>query len=325
MAEEDENVEPVEEAPVEAPTEVLSTPEWASGIEDGELKGAASKFESREALLDAVGFKAKDWREDIADEDAKKFAESSADINHLVKRAMDLRKQVSNAVPKLGKNATEEQVSAYRKAMGIPDEATKYEFPAQSDGGDAPEEVKASQALWAERFHSLNVPKDTAAGLVKFLAEDAAKIQEAQVEADKAFAKAQEEALRDTWQGEDYEINKALANRAFSEMASRSGVALDTLRKMETKDGRFLMDNADMVKLFSVVGREMAEGTLGPAISDSERETGNEQIQELRQKIREAQDAGDSKLANKLYQKEQGLIKKYGGDQPIIGSQGRQA
>ena len=68
----------------------------------------------------------------------------------------------------------------------------------------------------------------------------------------------------------------------------------------------------------------MAEGTLGPPLSDSEKETLSDQIDSAREKASEAQAKGDTKAANKWYQREQELIKKRDGESPIVGAVGRQ-
>src|SRR3990167_7976372 len=316
------------EAVTEA-TETVTAPEWVGTVQDEGLRGALSKFESQDKLFEAIGYKppapeVRDWRADIKDDDAKKFAESSTDINHLVKRALDLRGKVSNAIFKPGKNATPEEVSSYRKALGIPDKANDYEFP------DVPkeqltDELKASRAEWSKRFHDLGISKDAAKALSGLVNQDAEKFMQAQVEADKDFAKKQEEALKSEWKGPEYEKNKTLANRAFTEVANRAGIPLEALTKIETKDGRFLMDRAEIVKLFSVIGREMAEGTLGPTLSESESETVEGEIRDVRKQQSEVQLNGDSKVANRLYQREQALIAKMKGSKPIVGAQGRAA
>jgi len=310
-------------------TEEVTTPEWAVNIEDTDLKGAVSKFESQQSLLDAVGFKAPDpekvdWRESIKDDDAKKFAESSTDINHMVKRAMDLRKQVSSAIIKPGKDASDDQVVAYQKAMGIPGKPEEYEFPAMPEGEELTDDIKISREAWAARFHALEVPTATATALIAAVNEDSVKLVAAAVEADKAFAKSQEDALHAEWKGEDYDKNKTLANRAFSDLANRTGLKLEDLTRIETKDGRFLMDRVEMVKMFATIGREMQEGALGPVLTDSERETVDDQVREIRSQIEEAQGKGDNKRANQLYQKEQKLIAKT-GNAPIVGAAGRAA
>lgn len=292
----------------------VTAPEWVANIEDDGLKQALSSYESPDQLLEKIGYKPteKDWREMIEDEEGKKFAKDSSDINHFVKRAVDLRKQVSNAIIKPGKDATPEQVKAYHKALGIPESPDEYEFPELPED-QLTDEVKSARKTWAENFHKMGAPKEVAKGMVNMLAEDMRTSQEAQIKADKEFAKKQEEHLKDIWK-DDYDQNKTLANRAFKEIADRAGVKLDELKNIETKDGRFLMDNASLLRVFAAIGREMSEGTLGPVLSESEKDTIEEEITSLRKQIAEAQSSGESKKANKLYQKEQALIAKMKGD-----------
>lgn len=302
---------------------------WTDSIKDDGLKGALSKYESQDKLFEAIGYKIPepkvvDWREQIKDDDAKKFAESSTDVTHLVKRALDMRSKLSNAIIRPGKNASPEEVSAYRKALGVPEKPEEYEFP-EIPADQVTDEVKENRAVWSKRFHDLQVPKEVAKSLLQLVGEDSVKFQEAQVQADKAFAQQSEAALRSKWRGEEFDKNKNLANRAFSDLASRAGISVDVLSKIETKDGRFLMDRPELVEIFAVIGREMAEGSLGPTLTESEAETIDSQIADLRKQQAEAQSAGNSKLANQLYQKEQALIKKRSGNKPIVGAQGRAA
>jgi len=255
-----------------------------------------------------------DWRADLPD-DLRKTADRFSSKEDAIRAIEGFRKRESQVrVP--GKNASDDEISAYRKAVGIPEKAEDYDFQAE---GELTDEMKASQAEWSQRFHSLNIPNNVAKELAQMVNEDSEKMMAAQVEADKAFADAQDDALHQEWKGDDYEKNKTLANRAFTDIAQRAGVKLDDLTKIELKDGRFLMDRAEMSRLFAVIGREMAEGTLGPAMSDSERDTVEDQIRDVRKQIADAQSEGDSKRANKLFQKEQSLIAKM-GNKPIVGA-----
>ena len=52
---------------------------WSAGIADEGLRGALAGFESQDKALEAIGYKAPDWRDSIQDEEARKFAESSTD------------------------------------------------------------------------------------------------------------------------------------------------------------------------------------------------------------------------------------------------------
>ena len=263
--------------------------------------------------------KSDDWRSDLP-EDLRKTAERFASVADTVRAIENFRKRESQVrVP--GKNATEEEISAYRKAVGIPEKPDDYEFSDLSEE-ELTDEIKTSRQEWSKRFHQLGIPKESAKALSKMVNDDQQKYMSAQVEADKAFSKSQEDALRAEWKG-DFDKNKTLANRAFKDIAERAGIKLNDLTKIETKDGRFLMDRAEIVKLFSIIGREMAEGSLGPALTESERETVEEEIRGVRNEIDEAQSQGDSKLANRLYQKEQKLIARQRGNKPIVGSAGR--
>ncbi len=314
-----------------AEEEVVETPEvseWAQGIEDTDVQAFAGKYETQQALMDAVGFKAPDpekveidWREAITEEDSKKFAESSTDINHLVKRAMDMRQKLSTAIVKPGANATDDDVVAFNKAMGIPGTPEEYEFPSVPEMTD---EIKASQAEWGKRFHQLGISKEAAVALIEAVNKDGLEHNAAVVAADKVYAEKQTEALKAEWKGEDYDVNLKFANRAFEDLANRAGLNVEALRQIETKDGRFLMDRPELVKMLAAVGREMAEGTLGPAMTDSETESVQEAIADLGKQIAEAQDVNDSRLADQLYQKQLKLWEKM-GDSPLVGAQGRVA
>ena len=268
--------------------------------------------------IDAA-IKDEDWRSDLP-EDLRKTAERFASKADALRAIESFRKRESQVrVP--GKDATPEEISAYRKAVGIPDKAELYEFPELPKGVELTDDIKVSRETWSKRFHELGVSKDAAKALSKLVNEDAEKYQATLVEADKVFAKSQETDLRSEWK-DDYDKNKTLANRAFSQIATRAGLNLESLGKIETKDGRFLMDRAEMLRIFSVIGREMAEGTLGPALSDDERDTVADEVRDVRKQITEAQAAGDSKRADKLYATEQKLLAKM-GNKPIVGSAGR--
>lgn len=295
--------------------------EWAAGISDEGLKGVAGKYENQDAFLKAAGYEAPKptgaW--DGIPDDLKEIADRFTSPAEALRAVRDLRKRESQ-VRLPGKDATEEEKSAYLKAIGVPESPTDYEFPEEGDVTDA---IKASHEAWGKRFIELGVPKDTAKQLANMLQEDVDVQLAAEVEADKEFAKSQEDALKAEWKGEQYGINMTLAGRAVTELANRAGLNVEELKKIETKDGRFLLDRADMLKLFAPVGREMAEGTLGPAISEGERETIEDQLRGLREKQTEAQGRGDSKRANQLYQREQALLAKLSGNRPVVGVGGR--
>lgn len=283
--------------------------------DDAENKDAPSKDDLDAAISD------EDWRSDLPD-DLKKTAERFASKEDAVRAIIDFRKRESQVrVP--GKDAGDDEIAAYRKAIGIPDKPENYEFTELKEGEELTDELKASREVWGQRFHKMNLPNNTVKALSDYINQDAKDYEKSQVEADKAFATSQEEALRSEWKGDDYDKNKTLANRAFNELANRAGINVDDLRNIETKDGRFLMDRAEMLRIFAPVGREMAEGTLGPALSETEQDSVDDEIRDVRKQIETAKAEGDSKRANKLFQKEQALITKKDGNKTVVGSGGR--
>lgn len=295
--------------------------EWASSIEDENLRGTLGKYESQEDALKAIGYKAPetDWRDGLPD-DLKKTADRFTSKEDAIRAINNLQKREGQVrVP--GKDATDEEKAAYYKAVGVPESPDGYDWPDLGD--DATDAQKQSRDAWGAKLHELKVPGETAKKLAAFLQEETQSALASQVEEDKAFAQQQEDALKNEWKGEAYEQNKTLANRAFGELANRAGVNIEDLQQIETKDGRFLMDRAEMSRIFAVIGKEMAEGTIGPTLTSGEIETAEEQLRELRGKISQAQTDGNSKLANQLYQKEQGLIAKIKGNKSVVGADGR--
>lgn len=282
---------------------------------------ATTKELSAEDLKLAGDILNRDWTADLPDdlkETGKRFT-SKADA---VRAINDFRKRESQVrVP--GKNASPEDIAAYHKAIGIPEKPEDYEFPNLPEGTELTEQIKESRAEWGKRFQSLGIPKEAAKELSRLANEDALRDVVAQQEADKAFVAQQEAALRDEWKGEEYERNKTLANRAFTDLANRTGLKIEDLTRIETKDGRFLMDRAEIVRMFAAIGREMSEGSIGPTLTDSEKDTVDDQIRGVREQVAEAQAVGDSKRANKLYQQEQALIAKREGGKNIVGARGR--
>ncbi len=259
------------------------------------------------------------WRDSITDDDAKKFAESSTDINHLAKRGAELRAKLGKAVVLPGKDAPEEEVTAYRKAIGVPDTAEGYEFPAPPEGQDLTDEQKESRSTWAKFFHERNVPAGLAKDLITAAAAEATARETAQAAADKQFAEQADATLRAEWAG-DYDRNMQLAKAAFKHFDTEDAASL------EMKDGRMLLDHPVMMKFFGRLGREMGEGQLGPTTLPADQVDGIQgQIADLRKRQDEAMAADNRDLAQKLSDQELALHEKLRGTSPIVGEAGRAA
>ncbi len=293
---------------------------WYGTIADEGLKTTAAKFESRDKLLEAVGYKAPDWREQIKDEEARKIAKDSPDLDHFAKRTLEMRQRIGKGFQPPGKDAKPEDIAAYRKAMGVPEAPDKYEWPDLPNGQPVTDEVKASRDAWGKRFHELGVSAPVAKELARIVNEDQAAYEASLKAADKKFADETEAKLKDKWKGDEFERNTKASERAIVNLAERSGIDVQELRHMELKNGRFLLDDPNVRQLFAAVGLEMTEGNLGPALTDSERGSMKGQLDTIRSGIAAAQAKGDDKEANRLYQAEQALVAKMQGSKSIVGS-----
>lgn len=299
--------------------------EVTAEAEEGDQGAAQGEQEASEGGSDkdvTAAESSDDWRSSIKDPDARKLAESSTDIDHFAKRTLEMRKKLSSAIVKPGEDAAPEDIAAYRKALGIPEEASAYEFPDLPEGVEMTEEVERSREVWAERFHSLDIPAGAAKELARLVNEDSAAYQAAQIEADKAHADAAEAALRKEWRGAEYDLNIEHSKRAAAEIF---GADLDDVRNMELKNGRFALDDPRLVRALAKVGREMSEGSLGDVMTDADRDRTQTELSDITESIEKAQAKGDNDEANRLYQKQMALIAKMNGTQPIVGAQGRAA
>lgn len=261
---------------------------------------------------DQGGGAAADWRAGIKDPDLKKQAERFTTVDDVIKGNLELRQRLSSAIIKPGKDAKPEEIAAYRKAMEIPETAEGYEFtrPEHIDeetfGSDA---MKAALSGVSKVLHDANVSKSQAQAIWNWYNQTEAAATQAQIEADKQFATQTEAALKQEW-GADTDKNKEYAKRGFEKLATDAGLDIAALKKIETKDGRFLLDRPEFSKLFAKIGREMGEGTLGPVVSDGEAQSIQSEIDKLQSEKREALAKGNHTKAQELDDKQRELYAK---------------
>ncbi len=260
-----------------------------------------------------------DWRATLQSDDAKKFAETSPDAEHLVGRALTMQQKLSTAIVRPGKDAQPEEVAAYRRQIGMPESPEGYVF-AMPEGQEPTEADLAFQTTMAEALHKAEVSTENVTLLTAAWSDFAQQTLEAQVASDKQFADKAETELRKAW-GEEYDENKTHAERAATFMF---GDQYEEVRHMETKDGRFVLDHPVMLKAMAATGREMAEGGLVPPMSTDARDQAQDKVSDLRARGAKALSEGNSREANRLYVEEQKELAKM-GDAPIVGSGARAA
>ena len=105
------------------------------------------------------------WRDLIEDEKLQKHAERFTSVDALVQANLESRQKLSKAIVPPGEGAEEEDVTAYREALGVPKDVDGYEF-ALPDGIERTDQMMDSEDHWANIFLDNNIPKATADVLV---------------------------------------------------------------------------------------------------------------------------------------------------------------
>src|SRR3990167_8829690 len=241
-----------------------------------------------------------DWRLPISKDDLKKHAERYNTLDDVLQGNLEMRSKLSTAIIKPGKNAKPEEIQAWNKALGIPENQDGYqyvpakEFEAEFKAPEAQERLKSFNAV----AHKAGLSADGYKAIMDWRNAEIAKDQRAIVEADKKFADDSEAALKKEW-GKDYDRNKEFANRGAEALFKGDFKAF---RELEMKDKRFLADNPIMVKAMAEFGRMTSEDGLGPVpMSDSDMTSLRSQLEDLTAKKMDAQNDGKDAEAKRLH------------------------
>lgn len=256
-----------------------------------------------------------DWRAGIEDKELRDLAGRYTTPADLAKAVKDMRSELSQRIKIPGKKASEEEVAAYRKAIGVPEDASKYEFTLP-EGKEATEADKAFQGKMAEVFHQANVSADQAKVLNEAWNEMTAAAEAEQVRQMQAYQEESRKALDKEW-GSDKDANYNLAVRAFKNFGGS-----EDLLNMQMEGGGRLGDNADFLRMFATVGRRMGEGQFIGAVGSEEKSTIQDQIDT----IMRDNPPGTAKYNDpKVQQKLRALNEQLYGSEPIVGQGGRSA
>lgn len=256
---------------------------------------------------------------DIPD-DLKPVAERFKSPVDALRAISDMRRRESQVrVP--GKDASDEEKAAYRKAVGIPDDEKGYEdiFEAPPEGQDLPEAEAAQRQAWMKRFHEHGIPKSAATELVKAFNADLTAAHEAIAQADERFAEETAAELRKEW-GDDYKNNRGIVSATIKDVFADD---LDSVAQATTPEGRLVLDSPAFQRAMLQYGKERQEGGIG-AMTEQDRDTAMDAANEARKKRVEARARGDNEAAKKWDQKEREALEKMGNG-PIVGAGGRVA
>lgn len=221
----------------------------------------AAKASEAEGAADD-GFQPPDWSKVVShlskkDKALGDRAKRYGSLEDVLQNELKLRKEVSKAregyVKPPGEGATEDDVKAWRKVLGVPESAAAYGIaPAETAPPEAAEELGA----FLDLAHRNNLPAEAVKTLVEFdriRSEAAANRRNAQLTAacDEAAGKLQGE-----WMG-DFKRNSELANRAFDYLG---GPEAKELMDVEV-GGRKLGAHPVMLKMLHKAG-EMLQSEI---------------------------------------------------------------
>jgi len=260
------------------------------------------------------------WYGKFKDEKLKEHAARFTSPEEAIKANLNARSKLSKAIVIPGKDASEEEIADYRKKLGVPDKPDAYVFEGVTGNPEATADQKAAMEKWSGMFHKFNIPAEAAKSMVSEFSSEIKAAVESQKAADVEFAKRSEAELREEWKG-DYDRNIKFANRAVRELM---GDRYENAKKIEMRDGRFVMDHPEMVRVFAQIGREMGEGRLGgDVLNDNERQSLREKADEARSKANDAYKAGKHKEAQHWDKKEAEFLEQIVGRQGLVGTSGR--
>lgn len=196
------------------------------------------------------------WRKDYAGEDAKLLTQ--LERFQSPKAALDAyfaaQKRISEGGLKqsLPEKPTPEQLTAWRKENGVPEKAEDYlaNLPEGLVIGEADKPIFES---FVKSLHEVNADPKTAHAAVAWYNKFQEEQQGAQREADTAYARETEDALRTEW-GADYRVNQAIRTTFLNRLPE--GIK-DVFLSSRMPDGRALGDHPDLSKWLVGMEREL--------------------------------------------------------------------
>ena len=242
-------------------------------------------------------------------------------LEEVAQHQAQLRQEISDRIRLPGPRASAEDMSKFRKAMGVPETADGYGAISIPEGVDVTDQDIAIMEMMAPVCHEANVPLSAFEKIVGEFLQAGRAQKEALETAAQGYRQEQETALRKEW-GTEADRNFALASRAsetlggnFVELLRMTGSELAEL----LGDG-MLGDYPVMVKAMSNVGARTDEDTLFIGSSDQERQSAQEELAELNAKVPPHTPAyKDPKHQARV----SALYDKIYGSKPIVGSSGR--
>ena len=249
-----------------------------------------------------------DWRDSISDENVKKFAEQFTSPADAAKAALEFRRKLSNAIHVPSEGAEEEDVAKFRKAIGVPESPDDYEvtIPEGLDEQFAPandEKMKEFiNGMW-EAGASQDVLGAATNWYYNFLLDT-------QKETEKRFAESIEAAtstLRKEW-GDEFDRNVEGASRVFKMFGDENS---EQILADSTYEGVPIGNHPVLLRMFASIWKRVGEDGFRAVMSDEEKQTTEEKLNQLTQQAHDARAKGNIDEAERLFKERTALSQKY--------------
>jgi len=237
------------------------------------------------APAEAAGYWPADWRQTVSGEDAKTLERMSryASPADVAKALIAAQNKISSGElkPVLTKDAKPEEITAYRKAHGIPEAPDKYDL-----GKDIPLDPKnpLSAAFLKAAHESNQTPEQVKASLLAYNAFQT-QTNDLRAENDKKQQTLTEEALRAEWGGE-YRRNINLIHGLLDFAGSQD--LKDKLLSARLADGTRFGDSPDVMKMLAGLALiQNPTGVVVPGGDGNQAETIDSEIAKIEKVMRE--------------------------------------
>lgn len=231
-----------------------------AGADNGGTLAKADAADTTDAGAEADKGDLQRFREQLAGGDAGLLKQlerhkSIDSISKSFKEARNAAKTAGRPIT-LSDKATEDEVKAYREAMGIPAEAAAYPVDFRQDykASDADKEILGG---FKEYMHAKNADPRAASAALEWY-QDFAAAQQQELSANLAkVAKETQSALRNEWGGE-YDGNLNAAQQLMTAQLGEEG--FKDMMGLRLMDGSRLQDNQAFVKMMAQVGADYYGG-----------------------------------------------------------------
>jgi len=316
-----------------APTEGTTTEQTTEASQTTETTTEATGAEGK-ATVEGGGDGGKktdtqaeqDWRDLAAGEDKKlrnRLGQFTS-VTDLAKAEFEARQKLSNAIFRPGKGAKDEEVAAFRKALGVPEAADKYEVALPDDLPEHvnADEIKGALPSFLEVAHQAGATPEVVNAVVGWYAKTLADQDPNTLNAARAVAELHSnrdkwaDELRNEWRGPEYDENVQIGGAALREFGGEEAI--------EVIEQSGLGNHPAILRMMAKIGRVTgmsehrfvtADGPNGAANLEAEHD-------KLTAQIFEAQDRGEYEKAAALSEQRQALSRRLGSG-PIVGHEGR--